>query len=120
MMREIVRRNIIPKPWIHPSIAMRKDFFFVKRLANAITEVDSIRPPSRAGNGRRLSTQRLIERRAMIEKSIFHVSPTCTTSTKVEPIPIGQESISVASLLSSVFLGDTSFLRVLPRTSSVM
>ena len=115
MMRDTARRNSIPKPCTYPSSLISRAFLFVKRLANAMTEVDTMRPPSSAGNGRRLRTQRLIERRAMIEKSIFHV-----TSTKVEPMPIGHESISVASFLSSVFLGDTSFLRVLPRTSSVM
>ena len=120
MMRDTARRNSIPKPCTYPSSLISRAFLFVKRLANAMTEVDTMRPPSSAGNGRRLRTQRLIERRAMIEKSIFHVTPTCTTSTKVEPMPIGHESISVASFLSSVFLGDTSFLRVLPRTSSVM
>lgn len=99
---------------------MRKLFFFVKRLANAITPVDTSRPPSSAGNGRRLRTQRLIERSAIIENIIFHVTHTCTTSTKVDPIPIGPESISVASFLSATVCGDTSFLRVLPRTSSVI
>ncbi len=117
---EIKRRKIIPPPWTYRSSLIRKLFFFVKRLANAMTPVDTSRPPSSAGNGRRLRTQRLIERSAMMENIIFHVTQTCTTSTKVDPIPIGPESIAVASVLSVVVCGDMSFLRVLPRTSSVI
>ena len=117
---ETARRNIIPNPWTERSRVMRRLFLFVKRLANAMTLVDTRRPPSRAGNGRILRTQRLIERRAMIENMIFQVTHTETTCVNVDPIPIGPDSISVASRLSVGVCGAMSFCTVLPSTSKVI
>jgi hypothetical protein len=87
----------MPKAWKVYSIALRRDFLSVNHPTILRTVVETSLHPSSAGNGRILSTQRLIERSAMIEKSIFHVTPYDTISTNPHPIHIGPESISVAS-----------------------
>lgn len=75
-------------PDVHPEFPLTK-------IARSVVETSL--PPSRAGNGRILMTPRLIESMAIIMKNIFHVIPTSTRLTNPAPIPIGHDTIAVAS-----------------------
>ncbi len=79
-----------------------------------------MRPPSRAGNGSILTTQRLMERRAIITRIIEIGTLFSTIETNVEPRPIGHESISFASCRSVSVLGEMSPTSIRPRKSNVI
>jgi len=77
-------------------------------------------PPSRAGNGRRLITQRLIERSAIIIQITCTPALFSTSATNVCPTPIGHESIFFASSLSSGVVGAISPWSISERNTRVI
>ena len=80
----------------------------------------TMRPPSSAGNGRILTTQRLIERSAIITSIIDRGTLFSTIDTNVEPRPIGHESISFASCRSVSVFGEIIPMSIRPRKSRVI
>jgi hypothetical protein len=63
-----IRRRINPEAWKYFSRRKNVSFFFVNNAVMLYSVVDTMRPPSRAGNGRRFTTQRLIDRSAIMRK----------------------------------------------------
>lgn len=112
-------RNIIHRAWIDCSKVWSFCLFFKRNQKQAISVVETSLPPSRAGNGRILSTQRLIERRAIMRSIVEKLTPICTICTIPAHIPIGQAIISFAISLSSGVLGRMRSCRVFPRKSRV-
>jgi hypothetical protein len=102
------------------SMRLRSHVLWVNHHTILLIVVETSLPQSSAGNGSILRTQRLIERSAMIENMIFQVTHWDTISINPHPIPIGPESISVASLLSVGVAGDMSLRSVFVSTSSVI
>ena len=79
----------------------------------------TILPPSSAGNGRRFTTQRLIDNSAIIRRMSDIGAEISTSQTKSDPAPIGQESIDFASSRSAGVAGAIRFLRIFQRKFSV-
>ena len=67
------------------------------------------RPPSSAGKGKRLNTQRLILIIAITRKMTEAVTWASTNPTNIDPTPTGPEREATASFLSAGFLGAISF-----------
>lgn len=120
MNNENPRSKIIPKVWIYVSILCPRSEFLIFSGKNALIVVDTSRPPSRAGNGRILMTPRLIESRAMMINSIFHVIQRSTRETNQAPIPIGPATIASAISRSLGVFGITRSLIVFQKISSVI